>query len=275
MAMVISTNVASLDSQKHLARTQVKLNQSMARLSSGLRINSAADDAAGLALSETLKSQTRSYQQAERNANDGLSYLQTMDGGMNEVHEMLGRMRELAVQSSTGTLQDSQRSLISNEFVQLRSEIDRVAESTQFNGFSGLNGGVSTITAQVGIGTESMVDHINIEGLDLTTTGLGVDSSDVNTSTAAQASITALDTAISSVSSNRSTYGAQMNRLQTTVSNLQNVRLNLTAANSRIRDTDVAEESAQLTRQQILTQAASSVLQTANQLPQIALGLLG
>lgn len=278
MALVVNTNVASVNAQRHLARTQFRLNTAMERLSSGERINSARDDAAGMALSELLKSQARSFGQAERNANDGLSYLQTMEGGLSEIHDMLSRMRELSVQSSSGTLTDAQRSNITDEFEQLQSEIDRIGETTLFNGLSGIGSASTDVDFQVGIngGGSGSDDMITYTGIDATSAGLAVDQGTVTVDTAAnaQAAITALDTAIASVSRFRATNGAQQNRLLTTVNNIQNIKENLLSANSRIRDADVAAETSELTRMQILTQAGASVLGNANQLPQIALGLL-
>lgn len=275
MAITINTNVSSLDAQRNVSKTQLGLSQAMSRLSSGLRINSGADDAAGLGVSESLKAQTRSMKQAERNAGDGVSLLQVADGGMNEMHDMLGRMRELAVQSSSGTLSDSQRDLVNTEFVELRSEIDRVAGSAEFNGTNLLNGTGSDVAVQVGIGTNTATDQITIASADLTSSGLGVDASTVDTSTNAQSALTAIDTAIDSVSTARATNGAQQNRFQYAISNLQSMQVNFSAANSRIRDTDIAEETAKLTKFQILQQAGASILSRSNSLSGIALSLLG
>ncbi|MCC6748517.1 MAG: flagellin FliC [Deltaproteobacteria bacterium] len=276
-SMTLQSNVASLQAQRNLGRTEGGLNTSMARLSSGLRINMAADDAAGLAISEKLRSQVRGLAQAQRNANDGVSLLQTAEGALNEVGDMLIRMRELGVQAANGTLGSSERSSLHSEFSALRTEIGRIANATEFNGTKLLDGTLSTgVTFQVGVKNVTANDRITISVLSGKATAIGVTSGmTVSTVTGARNSLALLDTAISSVTSRRGTIGAAQNRLYTTIRNITAMHENLSAANSRIRDADVAAESANFTRSQILMQAGVSVLAQANQLPQMALRLLG
>lgn len=275
MGLYINTNVSSLEAQKNLYTNQNALQKSFNRLSSGLRINRASDDAAGLAISESLKSQIRSFTVAERNASDGISLAQTAEGSLGEIHNVLGRMRELAVQSSNGTLTSTDREFLQTEFTALQDEIDRIQGSAKFNGRALIGASASAITFQVGLSAVSN-DQISL------TTG-GVTLSTVTGSTAvsgatassALAALATIDAAISSVSTARSKFGAAMNRLEVATSSIQTMRLNLDAANSRIRDVDVASETASLSRNQVLTQAGISVLAQANQLPQLAFGLLG
>ncbi|MEO0323254.1 MAG: flagellin [Myxococcota bacterium] len=276
----IVTNVQSLNAQRNLSSTTRALSGNFQKLSSGLRINRAGDDAAGLAISETLKAQTRSLGQAERNAGDGISMLQTAEGAMNEVSGILGRMRELAVQASTDTIADTQRSFLDQEFQALEAEIDRIAAVTEFNGTTLLDGSATGISFQVGVNNTSN-DRISISFADVQSTALGgsgsggtISAQALTSQSGAQATIAVIDSAISDVVSARSTIGATENRLQVTVSNLGSARENLSAANSRIRDVDVAEETAALTRNNILQQAGVSVLAQANQAPSLALSLL-
>lgn len=275
MAVFINTNVSSLEAQRNLSRTQDAQAKNFQRLSSGMRINSASDDAAGLAISESLKSQVRSFGVAERNANNAISMAQTAESALGQIGGILGRMRELAVQGANGDLGSTDRGYLDTEFQSLRGEITRIADSTQFNGKALLSGSSNTITFQVGINNTAS-DRIDVAfgGIDLTS--LGISSSDVSgaTATNSQSAITALDSAITTVSTNRASYGASMNRLSTTVSNLQSVKSNMAAANSRIADVDVAEETASLARNQVLAQAAVSMLAQANQAPQLAMSLL-
>jgi flagellin len=284
MALSILTNTASLDAQRNLSKTGKALQSNFAKLSSGQRINTASDDAAGLAISEKMKSQIRSMSQAERNANDGQSLLQTAEGAMNENSGILTRMRELAMQSANGTLGTDERAALDTEFGQLTEEITRIANSTEFNGTKLLDGNAQATTDgfkfQVGIGSTEGVDTITAkmvsmtadsygaDGLDLTTLDIGTDSD------TARAALETLDKAIAATSSSRASLGAVQNRLTVTVSNLQSANVNLSAANSRIRDVDVAEESASMTRNNVLSQAGMAVLSQANQLPSAALSLL-
>ena len=276
MALTVNTNIASLNAQRNLSTTQTALNRSLQRLSSGYRINSAADDAAGLAISEGMRSQIRSMNQAVRNANDGVSLVQTAEGALNEVSNILQRMRELATQAATGTVSSDQRAYIDNEFTQLKSEIDRIASATQFNGtslFTNTSG--QTVSFQVGPGaTTNDTISVTISAAGASKIGVGTASVSGATGAAATAALTAIDSAITNVSNIRGTLGAVQNRLQSTINNLQVSVENLSAAESRIRDVDVASETAALTRAQILTQAGTAILSQANQTPQSALSLL-
>lgn len=275
MALYIQTNVASLEAQRNLAGTQKALNANFQKLSSGYRINTAADDAAGLGISEQMTAQIRSYSVAERNTNNGISMAQTAEGALGQIGSMLQRMRELSVEGSNGDLTATDRGFLDTEFGQLKQEIDRISTSTTFNGQALLSGAANTITFQVGI-NNSANDQINVVfgGVDLTS--LGVNGSSVSGATAAnaQASIDAVDAAIATISTQRSNYGAAMNRMQVTVSNIQSMRTNLSAANSRIKDVDVAEETAAMSKNQVLSQAGAAVLAQANQAPQLAMQLL-
>lgn len=272
MALTVNTNVPSLNAQRNLNLTQVALNKSLQRLSSGLRINSAADDAAGLAISEGMRADIRSMNQAVRNANDGVSMVQVAEGALNEVSNLLGRMRELSTQASTGTLATAQRSYINNEFGRLASEITRIATATKFNGID-LLASAKTINIQVGIKNNAAVDRIGVALSRMTASVLGI-ASGFTTASTAQTMLTKLDTAIQTVSKQRANLGAAQNRFQSVIANLQVSVENTSAAESRIRDVDVAEESAALTRGQILSQAGTAILSQANQLPQNALSLL-
>jgi flagellin len=272
--LTVNTNIASLNAQRNLAKTQVSLNQSLQRLSSGLRINSAADDAAGLAISEGMKAQVRSMNQDIRNANDGVSLVQTAEGALNEVSNILGRMRELATQAATGTVAASQRSYINSEFGRLTSEINRIASATAFNGIHLLNGAVTKLAIQVGTGT-SAFNQISVitQKMDAGTLGVGA-SPYINTSAKALAMQSTIDKMISKVSSQRANLGAAQNRFQSVINNLQVAVENTSAAQSRIADADVAAETANMTRANILVQAGTAILAQANQAPQAALKLL-
>jgi flagellin len=279
MALSILTNTASLNAQRNLSQTGKALSANFSRLSSGMRINTAGDDAAGLAISERMKSQIRSMSQAERNSNDGISLLQTAEGAMNENSGILVRMRELSMQSANGTLGQGERDALQTEFGQLTSEIDRIANVTQFNGRNLLDGSNATFTFQVGINTTAGQDTIdatmsNMKAATYGTNATDLTGLDISSSAGATAALTALDTAIDDTSTARAGLGATQNRLQVTVTNLQSARENLSAANSRIRDVDVAEESAAMTRNNILSQAGMAVLSQANQLPSLAPPLL-
>jgi flagellin len=280
MTISVLTNVASLNAQRNLTNTQAALASSVGRLSSGLRINTAADDAAGLGISENLKANIRSMAQAQRNANDGISMSQVAEGSMSDMQGIVSRMRELAVQSANDTLGTNERGYIQTEFGQLTQEIDRISKVTDFNGQKLLdgNGGASTaLTFQVGIqNTANDRLTMTINKLDTTTLGGGtfITGQDLSTAVGAKAAIDVFDTAIKELSSARANIGAVQNRMVVTVSNLSVTQENLSAANSRIRDVDVASESANLTKSQILSQAGLAVLAQANQLPQSALSLL-
>jgi flagellin len=280
MSISVLTNVTSLNAQRNLAATQSALAASVGRLSSGMRINSAADDAAGLGISSNLQANIRSLAQAQRNANDGVSLTQVAEGSMNDMHGIVTRMRELAVQSSNGTLGTDERSYIETEFQQLSKEIDRISAVTNFNGknlIDGSTSGTKALTFQVGINNSTNdVISLAISKLDSTTLGstAKITAQHLSTATAAKTAIGVFDGAIKQLSQARAKLGAAQNRMTVTVSNLSVATENLSAANSRIRDVDVANESANLTKAQILSQAGLAVLAQANQLPQAALSLL-
>jgi len=278
MALTIVTNVASLGAQRNLARTQTDLQSNIRRLSSGLRITQAADDAAGLGISEKLRAQIRGLAQAGRNAQDGISATQTAEGALNEMHGILTRMRELAVQAANGTLGDTERDFIQLEFAQLRLELQRVVNVTEFNGTKVLKsaGSGAVLTMQVGI-FSSVNDRIAISVTSLSSVSNDLKISGfaaVSTAALARDNLDVLDTAIETLSQTRAKIGAAQNRLTVTIANLSVAHENLSAANSRIRDADVAEETASFTRNQILTQAGVAVLAQANQLPSAALSLI-
>jgi flagellin len=274
MALVIQTNVASLEAQRNLYKSQNALQTTFNKLSSGLRINTAKDDAAGLAISESLKAQVKSLTVNERNAGDAISMAQTAEGALGEISNIILRMRELAAQAANGSLQSSDRSFIQTEFTNLQAETKRIMTSTKFNGKQLITSSYRSEQFQVGINNTSD-DRIAISfgGIDLKT-AMGTSTSVSGSAGNARAALDNLDTALSRVSQARSRFGAMMNRFETTISNIQSVRLNLSAANSRIRDVDVADEAATQSKNQVLTQAGTSVLAQANQTPQGALSLL-
>jgi len=274
--LAIQTNISSLEAQKNLSKNQTALMSSFNKLSSGYRINNASDDAAGLAISESMKSQIRSYTVDERNASDGISMAQTAEGSLGDIHDVLGRMRELAVQSSNGSVTSTDRGYMQTEFGLLQSEVTRIQGSAKFNDKDLITASAQTITFQVGL-NNSASDQIGVTfgGVALTSLLASTTKIGGTTSSSALASLSTIDTAIGSVSTARSKFGAAMNRLQVATSNIQTMRLNLSAANSRIRDVDVASETSTMTKNQVLTQAGISVLSQANQLPQSAFNLIG
>jgi flagellin len=275
MAITIQTNISSLETQKSLNKTQSALNKNFSRLSSGYRINTAADDAAGLAISESMKIQIRSYVVAERNANDALSMTQTAESVLGEMSDILGRMRELAMQGANGSMTDVDRGYLDTEFTALKEEMSRIQGSAKFNGRQLIAETASNIIFQIGLNNTAS-DQIQLTFGGLGLTNLLDATTNVAGSTAANAldALGRIDGALQTISTTRAKYGAPMNRLEVSISSIQTMRLNLTAANSRIRDVDVAQETAELSRNQILSQAGSSVLAQANQLPQLALQLL-
>lgn len=277
MGLRISTNVAAINAQKNLYMTNINQNRSMARLASGQRINQAADDAAGLAISENLKGQIRGLRQANRNANDGISLVQIAEGSLNEVSNMLIRLRELGVQAASDTIGDTERQFLDVEYQQLKSEIQRVTESTNYNGYDLLNGTGGILDIQVGTNNDAFKDRIsfNAGAANSTLEALGLTAESLETKEAAQVSLNTIDNAMISVNSIRANFGAMQNRLQSTSSNLLIYDENMSAANSRIRDTDVAAETSEMIRNNILMQAGVSVLGQANQQNQLALKLLG
>jgi len=276
MALRINTNPASLRAQQNLSKAQGALTSNVERLSSGLRINRAGDDAAGSSISSKLSSDTRGLKQASRNTNDAISVIQTAEGAMTEINGLLTRMRELAVQSANGgTMTSSERTYIDQEFQLLESEINRIVNVTEFNGQKLIDGNMSSgVDFQVGM-NNTTDDRIQLSVADSDSTALGLNDDVLTSQTGAQQAIDALDTAIQSVATSRGTLGTTQNRLTVTLTNLANMHENLSAANSRIKDVDVAEESASMTRNQILQQAGVAVLAQANSLPQSALSLIG
>lgn len=270
----VRTNVTSLFAQANLSKNTSAQQKSMSRLSSGLRVQSAADDAAGLAISEDFKANIRSLGQAKRNANDGVSLVQTAEGALKEIGGLLGRMRELSIQSRNGTVNDSQRGFLNEEFGQLRSEIERIVGTTEFNGVDLLDGDqAGGLAFQIGVDTTAN-DRLTVSIATTNSSALGIDASTISSTGGADTAITALDTAIERVSSRRAGLGAMQNRLTSTISSLDTYSANLSAANSRIVDVDVASETAEMTKNQILVQAGVSMLAQANQGPSIALSLL-
>ncbi len=272
MALTINTNVASLNAQRHLAETTASLNTSIERLSSGLRINSASDDAAGLAIADKLRADTRIANQAIRNANDGISALSIGEQALGQVGDALTRLGELASQAASGLISDTQRSAIQDEFTSLVSEIDRISNTTTFNGVNLLSGGTS-VSLQIGLdgSSNSRIDFTTIDG---SSSGIGLSSVSVSASDAAQSALGAITSAIALVAQKRGTIGSIESRLNVAISNLQAAATNFSAAESRIRDVDVASETANLTRANILQQAGVAVLAQANQQPSLALQLL-
>ncbi len=276
MGLRIATNVSALNAQKNLYMTNINANRSMARLASGQRINQASDDAAGLAISENLKAQIRGGRQANRNANDGISLVQVAEGSLNEVSNMLIRLRELGVQAASDTIGDTERKFVDVEYQQLKSEIQRVTESTQFNGYDLLNGTGQVIDIQVGVNNDPFKDRIsfNSAAANSTLEALGITAESVASKEQAQLSLDAVDTAMVSVNAIRANFGAMQNRLVSTSNNLLVWDENISAANSRIRDADIAAETTEMTRNNILMQAGVSILGQANSMQQIALKLL-
>jgi len=256
--------------------TRLALDKSLEKLASGLRINKAGDDAAGLAISESLKAQIRGYGQAMRNTQDGISMIQVAEGGLNEVSSIMIRLRELGVQAASDTVGPVERQFLNVEHEQLLQEIDRIADATEFNGTPLLNGTGALFDFQIGIRNDPTIDRISFDAskADANTAALGLNLTSVADKASAQNSLAAVDKAIMNVSAMRADFGAIQNRLQSTMNNLAVSIENISAANSRIRDTDVAEESAELTKNNVLMQAGTSVLAQANQTTQSAVSLL-
>jgi flagellin len=272
MALSVNTNIGSLNAQRNLAKSQGGLAKSMQRLASGLRINSAKDDAAGLAISDRMTAQIRGLNQAARNANDGISVAQTAEGALSETTNILQRMRELAVQSANGSNTTADRSSLNAEFTELTSEINRIAGNTTFNGQNLLTG---SFDAAFHVGADAgQTISITVGSADAIALGV-VAATSVATDVGANAAITAIDGAIDKVDTIRGGLGAKQNRFESTISNLSNIAENLSAARSRILDADIAAESSSMTKNNILQQAGVSILAQANQTPQLALSLLG
>ncbi len=273
MAITVKTNTAAGTTLTDLNRTSRALSRSFERISSGLRIARAADDAAGLGVAENLRAAHSSATVAARNTNDGISIISVAEGASNEVGNILVRMRELAVQSSSETLGDDERAYVQDEYSALSAEVDRIANVTEFNGIQLTNNSTTSLDVQVGINNTAN-DRITVTLGDLTSATLGVDVLNLGTATGAQAALTALDAAIATVSSYRSDYGAVENRLGSALNNLETYIETTVAAESRIRDADFGYETAQLSQNQILQQAGTSVLQQAKSINQAALSLL-
>ncbi|WP_027721679.1 flagellin [Maridesulfovibrio zosterae] len=285
MSLVINNNTMANSAARHLNDSYKALGKSTEKMSSGLRINSSSDDAAGLAVRELMRSDVSTLGQGVRNANDGISMIQTADGALSVVDEKLIRMKELAEQASTGSYTSDQRALIDQEYQAMASEITRIASATDFNGIYLLNGnldGDEAMTIHFGTGNDSAEDKYTVEIGNCTASALGVGNQSaldagytVSTQEAAQAALGALDAAITSKDKIRANLGATENRLDATISNLEIQAENLAAAESQISDVDVATEMTNYSKQQIITQAAVSMLSQANSLPQMALSLIG
>lgn len=277
MGFRIATNVQSLSAQRSLGTTREAQNKSLEKLSSGERIVRAGDDAAGLAISEKLKAEIRSLRQANRNANDGISLIQTAEGGLNEIQNILIRLRELSMQAASDTVGDVERSFTDKEVGNLTAELQRIAETTSFNGKNLLNGEGEMLEFQVGTKNNPRHDRLTYDtrSADATAEKLGIAEMTVSTKQDAQENLSKIDNAIRMVSDTRAGFGALQNRLQSTINNLAVADENLSAANSRIRDVDVASESAELTKRNILSQAGTAMLAQANSSGMLALRLLG
>ena len=277
MGLRINTNVASLSAQRSLNNVTEAKNSNLEKLSSGERINKAADDAAGLAISEKMKAQIRGSQQADRNANDAISLIQVAEGASNEVSNILVRLRELSVQAASDTVGDTERAFSDKEYQNLVQEVDRIAQSTSFNGKTLINGEGEKVDFQIGTYNDDQNDRLSydVASANLTTSALGIDGSGVASKEASQANLDSIDKALDTVNGNRANFGALQNRLQATSRNLQIKTDNLSAANSRIRDTDIAQVSAEMTKNNILSQSGTSVLAQANSAGQSALRLIG
>jgi len=277
MGLRIATNTTALNAQRQMAITRGNLDKSLERLASGSRINHAGDDAAGLAISENLRAQVRGIRQAKRNASDGVSLIQVSEGGLNEISNMLVRLRELGIQAASDTIGDTERQFVDREFQSLKQEMDRIANITQFNGTPLLNGKAGIFEIQVGTKNNPILDRVvyNGERSDASLDALKLGGESVATKQGAQLSLSVIDDALVRVNSIRADLGAMQNRLQSTINNLAISDENLSAANSRIRDTDMAEEVSEMTKDNILMQSGISVLSHANNTSQATLKLLG
>ncbi len=277
MGLRINTNIQAMAAQRALDINRSSQEHSLERLSSGNRINRAGDDAAGLAISDKIRAETRSLGQAQRNAQDGVSLVQVAEGGTTEISNILVRMRELSIQSASDTIGSNERGFIDKEVQALKNEVDRISNNTEFNGTKLLNGRSEKLDIQVGLNNKPDEDRIVFDAAAQNTTlaSLGLEPVSAMTKEDAQNNLAMLDTALNRVHENRSSLGAIQNRLQSTINNIGVYKENLEAARSRIRDTDMAAETTELTKNNILTQAGISVLAQANQNPQAALKLLG
>lgn len=277
MGMRVSTNIASVNAQRNLVGSQKSIQKSMQQLASGSRINIAADDAAGLAISEGLKAQSRSANQARRNANDGISMIQTAEGGLNEISNIVVRLRELGMQSASDTVSDTERGFLNKEVTQLKSEVQRISNVTTWGKTKLLDGSTPTFDYQVGLynDPENSVISFNASENMATLDALGLDGLDFASKEGAQGGLESLDAALTNVNGMRSNLGALQNRLYSTADNLSVQDENIQAANSRIRDTDVAQASSEMVRNNILLQASTATLAQANQTNSLALKLIG
>ncbi len=276
MGLRINTNTASLNSQFHLRNLNKGVSKSMERLSSGNRINSSGDDAAGLAVSERMRADIRGLKQVDRNSQDGISLTQVAEGSLGQIANMLIRLRELGVQAASDTINDDNRKLVGLEYKQILEEIDRISSATEFNGVKLLNGSGSTIDFQVNTRNVPTVDRISFDPAmaDVGTTSLGIENSGVDFKDDAQNSLALVDDAMSRVSELRASFGSIQSRLNTTTENIRNNLESYSAANSRIKDADIAEESSELAKNNIMLQTGTMVLAQANQQPGQALALL-
>jgi len=278
MSLAINTNMMSINAQRNLMGTGRNLNTSIERLSSGLKVNSAADDAAGMAVTVNLRAQIRGFQQAVENANDGIAILQTAEGSYNSISDLLIRMRELAVQSANDSLTNKERAYLNTEFEDLTTELTRISDVAEYNGVQLLNGtagdGAGNMVFQVGT-RNTLNDQIKVNLKDQDATQLGVDTLAIDNLTNAQASITGIDNALDTLATDRATLGSKINELTASVDNLALTVENLSAANSQIRDADISKESAEFSKNQVLMQSGVAMLSQANSVPQMALKLLG
>ena len=271
MAIVVTNNIFSINAQRNMTKAQKGLGKSLEKLSSGFRVNRAGDDAAGLAISEKLRSNIRALGQASRNASDGVAMVQTAEGAMEEINNMLVRMKELANQAANGTLDSTERGYLNTEFSALKNEITRIADNTKYNDTKLLDGSL-TLMVQIGVSSNAN-DRITLSVGDVDTAALSLTGT-VDTVTNARVALGQVGTAISTVSTRRSSLGSFQNRLESVMNNIDTSVENLSGAESRIRDVDIAAETANMTKYQILMQAGVSILAQANQTPQIALSLL-
>ncbi len=276
MGLRINTNVASLNAQRNLSGTKLGMDKTLEKLASGQRINRAGDDAAGLAISENLKAQIRGLSQAERNAQDGISLVQIAEGALSEISNILIRLRELGVQAASDTIGATERKFLNVEFEQLLAETDRIANSTEFNRVPLLNGTGAVFDIQIGTRNDPMSDRLTFDAssADVNVAALGLNLASIGDKISAQNSLAAIDQSIITVSGIRADFGALQNRLQSTINNIAVNVENLSAANSRIRDADIAKETAELTKGNILVTAGTSVLAQANNSTKMALGLI-
>ncbi len=277
MSLRISTNLAAINAQRTMGNNQRSIDRTYEQLASGSRINKSADDAAGLAISENMRAQLRSGRQARRNAEDGISFVQVAEGGLNQVNNMIIRLRELSIQAASDTVGEAERGYIQQEVEQIKTEIDRVSRATKWNSTPLLDGSSPVFDFQIGIHSDPYLDQISFDAsqLDTTLDGLNLQNIDLTTKENAQDGLAFLDASQEKIGSVRASFGALQNRLTHTSSHLQVFEENTAAARSRIKDTDFAESTAELTKQNILLQASTAMLSQANQKNNLALSLIG